>query len=76
MSIIRFAIIGNGMVGHRVIEELLDKAAPNQFAITVFGEEPALPTTASISPLTFPTMKRNSCRWYKKAGINSKVLRF
>ncbi|WP_288443421.1 nitrite reductase large subunit NirB [uncultured Pantoea sp.] len=33
-------IIGNGMVGHRFIEELIDKAAPEQFAITVFCEEP------------------------------------
>ncbi|ORM62670.1 nitrite reductase (NAD(P)H) [Pantoea rodasii] len=33
-------IIGNGMVGHRFIEELIDKAEPDQFAITVFCEEP------------------------------------
>ena len=33
-------IIGNGMVGHRFIEELIDKADPNQFSITVFCEEP------------------------------------
>lgn len=33
-------IIGNGMVGHRFIEELIDKATPEQFAITVFCEEP------------------------------------
>ncbi|MDI9278792.1 nitrite reductase large subunit NirB [Pantoea sp. EABMAA-21] len=33
-------IIGNGMVGHRFIEELIDKAEPGQFAITVFCEEP------------------------------------
>ncbi|MDN5970749.1 MAG: FAD-dependent oxidoreductase, partial [Enterobacterales bacterium] len=40
MSKIRLAIIGNGMVGHRFIEELLEKAEPNQFEITVFCEEP------------------------------------
>lgn len=28
------------MVGHRFIEELLEKAEPNQFEITVFCEEP------------------------------------
>ncbi|BAN98882.1 nitrite reductase (NAD(P)H) subunit [Plautia stali symbiont] len=28
------------MVGHRFIEELIDKAAPEQFAVTVFCEEP------------------------------------
>ena len=33
-------IIGNGMIGHRFIEELMDKAAPGQFSLTVFCEEP------------------------------------
>ncbi|MEM6161153.1 nitrite reductase large subunit NirB [Erwinia sp. P6884] len=36
----RLVIIGNGMVGHRLIEELVEKSAPGQFAITVFCEEP------------------------------------
>jgi len=36
----RLVIIGNGMVGHRLLEELAEKAAPGQFAITVFCEEP------------------------------------
>ncbi|WP_345829267.1 nitrite reductase large subunit NirB [Erwinia sp. HDF1-3R] len=36
----RLVIIGNGMVGHRLIEALAEKAAPGQFAITVFCEEP------------------------------------
>jgi len=40
MSKVRLAIIGNGMVGHRFIEDLLDKAEPGQFDITVFCEEP------------------------------------
>ncbi|MEQ4531220.1 MAG: nitrite reductase large subunit NirB [Mixta sp.] len=40
MSIVKLAIIGNGMVGHRFIEELIDKAEPGQFDITVFCEEP------------------------------------
>ena len=39
MSKHNVAIIGNGMVGHRFIEELIDKAEPGQFAITVFCEE-------------------------------------
>ena len=34
MSKVRIAIIGNGMVGHRFIEELLDKAPAGQFDIT------------------------------------------
>ncbi|MDU4093370.1 MAG: nitrite reductase large subunit NirB [Pantoea sp.] len=40
MSTVKLAIIGNGMVGHRFIEELIDKAEPGQFEITVFCEEP------------------------------------
>ena len=40
MSTVRLAIIGNGMVGHRFIEELLDKAPHQRFDITVFCEEP------------------------------------
>ena len=42
MSKVRLAIIGNGMVGHRFIEELLDKAPAGQFDITVFCEEPRI----------------------------------
>lgn len=33
-------VIGNGMVGHRFIEELIDKSEPGQFDLTVFCEEP------------------------------------
>ncbi|GAA0346128.1 nitrite reductase large subunit NirB [Morganella psychrotolerans] len=40
MSNVKLAIIGNGMVGHRFIEELTDKAGSGHFDITVFCEEP------------------------------------
>ncbi|MCD5335462.1 hypothetical protein LQQ78_24680 (plasmid) [Escherichia coli] len=39
MSKVRLAIIGNGMVGHRFIEDLLDKSDAANFDITVFCEE-------------------------------------
>ncbi|OCG49643.1 nitrite reductase large subunit [Gilliamella sp. Choc5-1] len=42
MSKTNLVIIGNGMVGHRFVEELIDKAQPNQFNITIFCEEPRL----------------------------------
>ena len=42
MSKVKLAIIGNGMVGHRFIEDLLDKADKDQFEITVFCEEPRI----------------------------------
>ena len=47
MSKVRLAIIGNGMVGHRFIEDLLDKADADRFDITVFCERtPVRRTTA------------------------------
>ena len=37
----RIVVVGNGMVGHRVVEELLDlKGAGEDLAITALGEEP------------------------------------
>lgn len=35
----KIIIIGNGMVGYKFCEKLIAKATPNQFTITVFGEE-------------------------------------
>jgi nitrite reductase (NADH) large subunit len=35
----KILIIGNGMVGYKFCEKLISKAGPNQFNITVFGEE-------------------------------------
>lgn len=40
MSRLQLAVIGNGMVGHRFIEDLLEKAEKDQFDITIFCEEP------------------------------------
>ncbi|WP_313655090.1 nitrite reductase large subunit NirB [Pantoea sp.] len=40
MSKHNVVVIGNGMVGHRFIEELLEKAEPDRFSLTVFCEEP------------------------------------
>ena len=40
MSNIRLCVIGNGMVGHRLIEELVDKQPADTLEITVFCEEP------------------------------------
>jgi nitrite reductase (NADH) large subunit len=36
----RLVVIGNGMVGHRFCERLVDLDLPERFAITVLGEEP------------------------------------
>ncbi len=42
MSKKTLAIIGNGMVGHRYIEELIDKGGNETFNIIVFCEEPRI----------------------------------
>ncbi|GAD29307.1 hypothetical protein UB34_15805 [Photobacterium leiognathi] len=39
MSKVKLAIIGNGMVGHRYIEELIDRTEIDNYEITVFCEE-------------------------------------
>ena len=35
----RLIVIGNGMVGHYFLEQLVERGAHERFAITVFGEE-------------------------------------
>ncbi len=42
MSKIRLCVIGNGMVGHRLIEELTDKTSADHYEITIFCEEPRI----------------------------------
>ena len=32
-------IIGNGMVGHHLVEQLVDNGALERYQVTVFGEE-------------------------------------
>lgn len=36
----RIIVVGNGMVGHRYLEELVDKADLSQYEVIVFGAEP------------------------------------
>ncbi len=40
MSKLKLVIIGNGMVGHRYIEDLVEKTDISNFEVTVFCEEP------------------------------------
>ncbi|AGH80090.1 nitrite reductase subunit NirD [Psychromonas sp. CNPT3] len=40
MSKIRLVVIGNGMVGHRFIDDFVEKANLDEYEITVFCEEP------------------------------------
>ncbi|TFH85607.1 nitrite reductase large subunit [Billgrantia azerbaijanica] len=36
---VQLIIIGNGMVGHHLVEQLVERGATERYAITVFGEE-------------------------------------
>jgi len=36
----RVVVVGNGMIGHHFIDQLLDLGEPGQFEIVTFGEEP------------------------------------
>ena len=36
----RLVVVGNGMAGARFVEEVLERGGDEQFAITVFGDEP------------------------------------
>src|SRR5262245_27570820 len=36
----RLVVVGNGMVGHKLLESLVDAGALDAWAVTVFGEEP------------------------------------
>jgi len=36
----RLVVIGNGMAGARVVEEILARGGAGQFSITMFGDEP------------------------------------
>jgi nitrite reductase (NADH) large subunit len=38
----RVVVVGNGLVGHRFVEDLRERDPERQFAITVIGEEPRL----------------------------------
>ncbi len=40
MSKLKLVVVGNGMVGHRFLEDLVDKASSADFDITVFCAEP------------------------------------
>lgn len=71
MSKVRLAIIGNGMVGHRFIEDLLDKADANQFDITVFCEEPARRTTVCTCLPTSPIIPLKSSLWCAMVSTRS-----
>ena len=70
----RLVMVGNGMAGVRVLEELL-KIAPDKYDITVFGAEPfGNYNRILLSPLlsgekTIDDIMLNDLRWYQDNHI-------
>ena len=70
----RLIVIGNGMVGHRFCERLVELGALDRFEVTVYGEEPrpaydrvhlsSFFETLSADPLALTTRE-----WYSTHGV-------
>ena len=67
----KLVVVGNGMAGTRVIEELL-KLAPDLYEITVFGAEPypnynrILLSPVLAGEQTIDDIMLNGVDWYEK----------
>ncbi|MCG7496147.1 nitrite reductase large subunit NirB [Vibrio sp. Of7-15] len=75
MSKVRLVIIGNGMVGHRYIEDLVEKAELDNFDVTVFCEEPRVAydrvhLSSYFSHHTADELSLVKEGFYEKHGIN------
>ncbi|PQJ66653.1 nitrite reductase large subunit NirB [Photobacterium angustum] len=75
MSKIKLAIIGNGMVGHRYIEELIDRSDIKNYEVTVFCEEPRIAydrvhLSSYFSHHTADELSLVKQGLYEKHGIN------
>jgi nitrite reductase (NADH) large subunit len=75
MSKLKLVVIGNGMVGHRYIEDLVDKADASQYEITVFCEEPRVAydrvhLSSYFSHHTADELSLVKEGFYEKHGIN------
>ncbi|WP_318488292.1 nitrite reductase large subunit NirB [Photobacterium leiognathi] len=75
MSKVKLAIIGNGMVGHRYIEELIDRTEIDNYEITVFCEEPRVAydrvhLSSYFSHHTADELSLVKQGLYEKHGIN------
>lgn len=72
----KLIVIGNGMVGHKFCEKLCDKAGPEDFEITVFGEEPRVAyDRVHLSEYFMPDKTAESLaladlNWYVERSIN------
>jgi nitrite reductase (NADH) large subunit len=71
----RLALVGNGMVGMRTVEELL-RRAPGRFDITVFGAEPhpnynrILLSSVLAGEKTLDDIISHPWGWYEERGVS------
>ena len=75
MSKLKLVVIGNGMVGHRHIEDLVDKPDVSELDITVFCEEPRVAydrvnLSSYFSHHTADELSLVKEGFYEKHGIN------
>ena len=75
MSKLKLVVIGNGMVGHRYIEDLVEKADASQYEITVFCEEPRVAydrvhLSSYFSHHTADELSLVKEGFYEKHGVN------
>ncbi|MDA0149633.1 nitrite reductase large subunit NirB [Vibrio sp. LaRot3] len=75
MSKMKLVVVGNGMVGHRYIEDLVDKTDVTQYDITVFCEEPRVAydrvhLSSYFSHHTAAELSLVKEGFYEKHGIN------
>ncbi|KGY12270.1 nitrite reductase [Vibrio tubiashii] len=75
MSKLKLVVIGNGMVGHRYIEDLVEKTDASQYEITVFCEEPRVAydrvhLSSYFSHHTADELSLVKQGFYDKHGVN------
>ncbi|UPQ89115.1 nitrite reductase large subunit NirB [Vibrio sinaloensis] len=75
MSKLKLVVVGNGMVGHRFIEDLVEKMDSSQYEITVFCEEPRVAydrvhLSSYFSHHTADELSLVKAGFYDKHGVN------
>jgi nitrite reductase (NADH) large subunit len=71
----RLVVIGNGMAGARVVEEILARSGATQFSITMFGDEPygnynrIMLSHVLSGEESHDAIFLNSLEWYVENGI-------
>jgi nitrite reductase (NADH) large subunit len=72
----RLVVVGNGMAGGRLVEELLVRGAPDTYSITVFGDEPHANYNRILLSGVLAGSHRpddiviKSARWYADHGVD------